>query len=106
MDDRAPAPQPPVFNLNAWLQSSGQLLISSDLSRVKVTRRNAETQQDEERIFNLTINPNDSANDLWLKDGDRIEVIDKQGREDQAINQPVTPARGVLVLPSGPLNNP
>lgn len=96
----------PVFGLNAWLQSSGQLLISSDLSRVKVTRRNVETQQDEERIFNLTINPNDSANDLWLKDGDRIEVIDKQGREDQAINQPVTPAPGVLIRPSRSLNNP
>jgi hypothetical protein len=67
------------FRLNRFLRSSGLLLTSSDVTRVKVKRAATATKQVRERIFNLDQinNTNDDTNDLWLRDGDVIEVPEK-----------------------------
>jgi hypothetical protein len=57
------------------LRGSNLLLSSSDLSRVKVTRRDAATGQGREWI--LDCSKPESAPAFWLRDGDVIEVPDK-----------------------------
>ena len=52
------------------------LLSSSDLSRVQVRRVDPVTKQTREFVFNLE--QAESRNDLWLRDGDVIEVPEKQ----------------------------
>ena len=52
-------------------EARGVLLSSSDLSRVKVTRRDPRTG----RTLDWTLNcSGDNAPDLWLRDGDVMEV--------------------------------
>jgi hypothetical protein len=63
------------YSLNDVISLSGLLRTSSDKTRVKVTRINPVTQKSEEQVFNLE-NP-DSQNQLWLRDGDRIEIPEK-----------------------------
>jgi ankyrin repeat protein len=74
------------FRLNRFLRNSGLLLTSSDVTRVKVKRADPATKQVQERIFNLDQinNTNDDANDLWLNDGDVIEVPEKGGNQAAA----------------------
>jgi len=48
---------------------------SSDLSRVKVTRRNPATGQSQ--TWTLDVRASSPANDLWLRDGDLIEIPEK-----------------------------
>ena len=63
------------FFLMPVLQGSGLLRISSDLSRIKVTRHSAATGENWEKTFDCSgAAPVPS---LWLRDGDRIEVPDK-----------------------------
>jgi len=57
------------------LRSSNLLLSSSDLSRVKVTRKDATTGQTREWI--LDCSKPERAPAFWLRDGDVIEVPDK-----------------------------
>jgi hypothetical protein len=63
------------FRLNDVLTGSARLFSTSDLTRVKVRRVDSATGQTQEWVFDeLTIDP---QNDLWLRDGDVIEVPDK-----------------------------
>jgi hypothetical protein len=64
------------FWLKSVLQGSKLVLASSDLSRVKVTRRSPTSGQTQEWIIDCS--PNSQAQDLWLKDGDLIEIPEKQ----------------------------
>ncbi len=74
----APSQSPGVlsdFHILPVLNSSRMLLASSDLSRIKVTRRNATTGQTNEWIVNGS-DPYHQP-DLWLQDGDKITVPEK-----------------------------
>jgi len=66
-----------TFWLNQTVKRSGLLLTSSDLSRVAVRRLDIETGSSQEWTFDLTKEPS-VGNDLWLRDGDVIEVPEKQ----------------------------
>ncbi len=72
-DSRVATPSP-SFILLPVLQSSGLLRASSDLSRVKVKRRDAATGQVYELVFDCS---NGSGPDFWLRNGDAIEVPEK-----------------------------
>ena len=63
------------FMLRSVLDRSKLVRFSSDLTRVKVTRRDGATGQPRERVLDCS-NAN-NAPDLWLRDGDVIEVPDK-----------------------------
>jgi cytohesin len=62
------------FMLRAVLDNSMLIRVSSDLSRVKVTRLDPATEKNVEWIVDCT-SPNDA--NLWLRDGDVIEVPEK-----------------------------
>ena len=62
------------FKLTAVLRGSGMLRASSDLSRVKVTRRDPATGKKLEWTLDCS---GDHTPDLWLRDGDVIEVPEK-----------------------------
>jgi ankyrin repeat protein len=62
------------FMLTAALRGSGLLRASSDLTRVKVTRRDPKTGKKLEWVLDCSGN---NAPDLWLRDGDVIEVPEK-----------------------------
>jgi ankyrin repeat protein len=62
------------FMLRSVLDNSKLVRVSSDLSRVKVTRADPATKKTTEWTVDCT-NPKDS--DLWLRDGDVIEVPEK-----------------------------
>jgi ankyrin repeat protein len=64
-----------TFWLNDVVSRSGLLRTSSDKTRVKVTRLNPVTKKSEEQIFNLE--KPDPQNQLWLRDGDQIEIPEK-----------------------------
>jgi len=68
------------FRLNRFLRGSGLLLTSSDVTRVKVKRTDPAIKEIRERVFDLDQPSlrNDDTNDLWLRDGDFIEVPEKQ----------------------------
>jgi hypothetical protein len=68
-----------AFRLNEVLKGSGLLRVSSDLTRVRVTRADPITRKPVEWTVNLSPDqPYDSLTDLWLRDGDVIEVPEKQ----------------------------
>ena len=58
------------------LEAQAVLRSSSDLSRVKVTRRDANARKPVVLIVDVSDNPK-RDDDLWLRDGDVIEVPDK-----------------------------
>ena len=64
-----------TFWLYQVVTGANVLRASSDLSRVKVTRRDPAPQQPQEMVFNLE--KPDPRNDLWLRDGDVIEIPEK-----------------------------
>jgi ankyrin repeat protein len=67
-----------VFRLTEVLQQSGLLRVSSDLGRIRVTRTEPATKKVVEWIVDRSPGPAvDSQIDLWLRDGDVIEVPDK-----------------------------
>lgn len=83
-------PYPPDARLNAnkfysfWLssvvQSSGLVRSTSDLSRIRVIRRDPASGQ--ETVFSADLAPSAGTrptpnDDLWLQDGDRIEIPDR-----------------------------
>ena len=61
--------------LNGVLQKSGLLLTTSDLSRVRVTRRDSQSGKLQEWILDET--KFDWTTDFWMRDGDVIEVPEK-----------------------------
>ncbi len=63
------------FMLRSVLDNSKLVRVSSDLTRVKVTRVDPETKKKQEWVIDAT-NPTES--DLWLRDGDVIDVPEKQ----------------------------
>jgi hypothetical protein len=63
------------FWLKPVLLQSKLVLTSSDLSRVKVTRRDPATGQEHQWVVDCS-EPS-SAPDFWLRDGDKIEVPEK-----------------------------
>jgi len=63
------------FWIKPALRKSNVLLASSDLSHVKVTRRDPKTGQNREWI--LDCSDSKPAPDFWLREGDVIEVPDK-----------------------------
>jgi len=63
------------FMLNAVLRGSGLLRASSDLTRVKVTRPDPATGKTREWILDCMGAV--TASDLWLRNGDVIEVPEK-----------------------------
>ena len=70
-------PQTP-FWLRPVLFDSKLVLASSDLSRVKVTRRDPKTGKNREWVVDCRGSfPESTTPDLWLRDGDVIEVPDK-----------------------------
>lgn len=71
----SPVPELLGCRLKAVLSGSNMLRTSSDLSRVKVTRPNPDTGQTVEMLFDLSDESSyDERTDLWLRDGDVIEV--------------------------------
>jgi ankyrin repeat protein len=64
----------PSFMLRSVLDNSKLIRVSSDLSHVKVTRHDPITKKTVEWIVDCT-DPNQA--DLWLRDGDVIEVPEK-----------------------------
>jgi cytohesin len=76
LDVNAPNATPPSFALLPVLQSSGLLRASSDLSRVKVKRRDAATGQAYELVFDCS-NGSGPGPGFWLQNGDAIEVPEK-----------------------------
>jgi N-acetylneuraminic acid mutarotase len=64
------------FWLRPVLLQSKLVLVSSDLARVKVTRHDPATGQKREWVVDCS-KGGDSAPNLWLQDGDRIEVPEK-----------------------------
>jgi ankyrin repeat protein len=68
----------PAFRLKEILQGCGLLRTSSDLSRVRVRRTDPATGGPVEWVVDLSPSqPYNAAHDLWLRDGDVIEVPDK-----------------------------
>jgi hypothetical protein len=65
----------PSFFIGPVLNDSKLLRTSSDLTRVKVTRTDAKTGKKRE----WTLDCSDPGNepDLWLRDGDEVEVPEK-----------------------------
>ena len=63
------------FSLMAVVHDSGLLLTSSDRSRVKVKRKDPGTGEVHEWTYN--VEKDAGPNDLWLRDGDEIEVPEK-----------------------------
>ncbi len=63
------------FRLNDVVHSANVILASSDLTRVKVRRTDPATGKKTEMTFNLE--KTDPETDLWLKDGDVIELPEK-----------------------------
>lgn len=64
------------FRLQDTVRESGMLLTSSDTARVTVKRRDAASGQTREWTFDLS-KTIPAAADLWLRDGDMIEVPEK-----------------------------
>ena len=61
--------------LNDVVRGVNVIRSSSDLTRVKVTRSGDATSAKQEMVFDLV--RSDKASDLWLRDGDVIEIPEK-----------------------------
>ena len=61
--------------LRSVLDESKLIRSSSDLTRVKVTRRDSTNTKP--RVWTVDCSVPDKAPDLWLRDGDVIEVPEK-----------------------------
>ena len=95
-----------TFRLHQVVQRSGLLLTSSDTSRVKVKRIDTSTGRLQEWLFDLSAAG--GSEDLWLRDGDAVEVPEKDPNAPAATvapNDPSSrpiPARKVVQPPSEP----
>ena len=84
-----------AFWIKPVLRESGLLLASSDLSRVKITRRDPATGQNHECILDCSFDS--PAPDFWLRNGDRIEVPEKSA--GSAAAQAEAPGRSFAGYP-------
>ena len=96
--------EPTIFTYTPyWLRpvllQSKLVLVSSDLSRVKVTRRDPATGQKREWVVDCS-DPR-QAPSLWLQDGDRIEVPEKSYASAAQPEMPEAAAPG-MTPPSSP----
>ena len=66
---------PGIGEVLHWHTAQGVLTSSSDLSHVKIIRRDPKSGKNNERIFDC--NHTSRSSDLWLRDGDVIEVPEK-----------------------------
>ncbi|HEX4644247.1 MAG TPA: hypothetical protein VH598_01420, partial [Verrucomicrobiae bacterium] len=66
------------FWVRTTLNGANLIRASSDLKRVKVRRADLATKKTQEFLLNEEAG---NSNDLWLRDGDVIEVPDKGGAE-------------------------
>jgi ankyrin repeat protein len=89
------------FWLRPVLLQSKLVLISSDLARVKVTRRDPATGQKREWVVDCS-KGGDSAPNLWLQDGDRIEVPEKTSASTSQAEVPHAAAPGTAPSPPAP----
>jgi ankyrin repeat protein len=69
--------QQSTFWLYDVMHQANVILTSSDLSRVKVTRKDAATRKTIELTLDLRKQDPNPANALWLRDGDVIEIPEK-----------------------------
>ncbi len=69
--------QQSTFWLYDVMHQANVILTSSDLSRVKVTRKDAATRKTIEMTLDLRKQDPNPANALWLRDGDVIEIPEK-----------------------------
>jgi len=65
----------PYFRLYDVVLNANVLRASSDVTHIKVRRTDPESRQTRELVFNLE--KPDPRNDLWLRDGDVIEIHEK-----------------------------
>lgn len=63
------------YSLQYVVRNSGALRASSDLTRIKVIRREGDANKSRILLFNLE---RSRSEDLWLQDGDLIEIPDKE----------------------------
>jgi ankyrin repeat protein len=75
IDPRDNPAEQPSFWLYDVVHEANVILTSSDLSRVKITRKDAATRKTIE--LTLDLQKSDPANALWLRDGDVIEIPEK-----------------------------
>ncbi|MDB6063834.1 MAG: Ankyrin repeat-like protein [Pedosphaera sp.] len=76
VSEGSPVTRLTTFWLNGVVPGAHVILASSDLTRVKVKRVDPSTRKAEEMIFNLE--QKNSNSNLWLRDGDVIEIPEKQ----------------------------
>src|SRR6266567_142756 len=67
-----------AFRLDSVVHNCGLLRAFSDLAHVKVNHHDPVSGQSQELLFDLSARQaHDSRNDLWLRDGDVIEIPEK-----------------------------
>ena len=66
-----------LYNVVHQSEAQKVILSSSDLSRVKVSRQDANTGEKHEWVLDCSHPPQDSKDDLRLRDGDVIEIPEK-----------------------------
>lgn len=88
----------PRFWLHPYLHSSGQLLTSSDLTRVQVRR--ADGGSGRTNIWEIDVRPGQPEQVLWLRDGDEIEVPELPPGARATVAEPQVP-RAVPPVPIG-----
>ena len=96
------------FWIRPVLLQSKLVLISSDLSRVKVTRRDPASGQTRDWVVDCS-NGGESAPNFWLQDGDRIEVPEKTSTSTSQAEMPQVNAPGMAPSPPalvGPVSQP
>jgi hypothetical protein len=98
--------EPTIYALTPyWLRpvllQSKLVLISSDLSRVKVTRRDAATGQQREWVVDCS-KGGESAPAFWLQNGDLIEVPEKTFGSAAQAEVPLAAALGTAPSPPTP----
>jgi hypothetical protein len=86
-----------TFWLNPVVYNSGLLRTSSDPDRVKVRRIDPVSKETKEMIFNSRMGP---LGDLWLCDGDQIEIPERD------LNVPSATSGSSRSVPTRPLKLP
>ena len=75
--EASPKTELPVFWLSDVVRGARVILASSDVTHIKVKRKHPVSGKPEEMMFDL--NKIDAHSDLWLEDGDLIEIPEKAG---------------------------
>jgi hypothetical protein len=88
----------PTFRLREAIYGSALLRVSSDVTKVRVSRAHPKTKKQQNWVFDVTrISDSPGAeHNLWLRDGDVIEIPDKS---ENTSALPDSPPVGTLPLP-------